>query len=252
MKNILVIISLVTLVCARPVYTEEDTTTLRVLTHTVFPVSYLDTTENEITGFATEYLRDILDKAGIAYSIELLPWSRAYNIALKEPNTLLYGIARTDDREQHFIWFEELFTSHFALYGLSSNSQLRALDMLSIKKRPIGVIRNHIIQTTLRKHGFVNIIEADTNEHLVNLLINNRVDYISISTSGAELMHIKTKFGLNQDLILPLVELPFLKYSIYYALNPSSDPDILSSLTLALESLKSNPEYVRPQPSIKQ
>ena len=252
MKHIPGMLSLIILLSLQPVNADTDTAKLRVLTHTVFPVSYMDTSENKIAGFATEYLRDILEKAGVEYSLELLPWSRAYNIALKEPNTLLYGIARTGDREQHFIWFEELFTSHFALYGLSSNTELAGLDMLSVKKRPIGVIRNHVIQTTLRKQGFVNIIEADTNEHLVNLLINNRVDYISISTSGAELMHIKTKFGIDQDRVTPLVDLPFLKYSIYYALNPETDPELLNSLTIALESLKSDPDYVRPQPSLKQ
>ena len=38
------------------------------------------------------------------YQIRLYPWARAYDMALKEPNVLIFLIARTSARETQFKW----------------------------------------------------------------------------------------------------------------------------------------------------
>src|SRR3990167_4825058 len=76
--------------------------TIRAVTETT-PYTYQK--GERVVGTATEVVEKTLQAAGQTdYQVRLYPWARAYDMALKEPNVLIFLIARTPVRESQFKW----------------------------------------------------------------------------------------------------------------------------------------------------
>ncbi len=77
---------------------------IRVVTEDWSPYNY--TEDGEIKGMATEVVRAVLDRAGLDYTIETLPWARAYKLAQTEPDVLIYSILKLPNRAPLFKWIQ--------------------------------------------------------------------------------------------------------------------------------------------------
>ncbi len=49
-------------------------------------------------------------------SFKLLPWSEGYNLVKTTPDTVLFTITRTPERENDFLWAGPFFTDRDLLY----------------------------------------------------------------------------------------------------------------------------------------
>ena len=96
-----VLFAFISFFCAPKLARAVDVVTLRVVTEDWKPFSYLDK-NNKITGSTAEKVRRILTLAGIPYTLEILPWTRAYRVAIKEPNVLIYSILYSHERSDKF------------------------------------------------------------------------------------------------------------------------------------------------------
>lgn len=88
---------------------------LRILTEEFPP--YNLTENGRITGFSTEVVEAVLHETGIAAPIQSMPWARAYDIALKGENVLIYSITRTAQREKLFKWVGVVAPSDWYLFA---------------------------------------------------------------------------------------------------------------------------------------
>ncbi len=70
-----------------------------------------------VTGLSTEVVRAVLQQAGIEAEIRVMPWARAYDIALNEENVLIYSIVRTPQREKLFKWVGTVAPARWLLYA---------------------------------------------------------------------------------------------------------------------------------------
>lgn len=68
-------------------------------------------------GTAYLQVKAMLDRAGYPYKIRVLPWPRALSIAEKAPNTLIFSIARTAEREAQFQWLGKLAPMQYQFYA---------------------------------------------------------------------------------------------------------------------------------------
>lgn len=77
--------------------------------------------KGKVVGISTEIVAATIDAAELEIApggIRILPWPRAYKMALSTPNTLIYTILRTQARESDFYWIGPLFPSdQFYLFG---------------------------------------------------------------------------------------------------------------------------------------
>src|SRR6185369_7151225 len=75
----------------------------------------------KVVGPATEVTEAVLKRAGVVdYGIALYPWARAQDMALQEPNVLIYLIARTPAREAQFKWAGEIMKVQYHLFKLKA------------------------------------------------------------------------------------------------------------------------------------
>ncbi len=58
-----------------------------------------------------------MKRANVPYTMEVLPWNRAYMRAQAEKDTCLFATARLDNREKLFIWVGPLANNLWAVYG---------------------------------------------------------------------------------------------------------------------------------------
>ena len=217
---------------------------LNIITEGVYPMAFLDPEKNQITGFATQYLRDLLALTDIEYDVNIYPWTRTYRLALSEPNQLVISIARTPRREDKFIWFEPIMDLEFYLYGLADRKDELTDSAIDSKSSPIGVIRNDFNHEELQAEGYTNIIAGENAQALAYLLLRKRVDYIV--TSDSALAYFDIGFQLTADQLYKAQSLEFMNFSIYYAFSKSTDPRIVKELTRASKELNARPDYVKP------
>tara|TARA_R110002126_G_scaffold172606_10_gene321374 strand:+ start:2103 stop:2927 length:825 start_codon:yes stop_codon:yes gene_type:complete len=106
---------------ALPAY---DPSTLLFLTEHSPPGQFL-TDEGEVAGPTIELLKILASNLRQDVQFSLLPWARAYEIALQGNNTVLFETARIPQREQRFKWVGPIKLFDMRLYGTKSVSQSR-------------------------------------------------------------------------------------------------------------------------------
>lgn len=110
-----------------PLYAAEPLQ-LRLLTEDFPPFSMLRE-DGQVDGLSSDIVREMMRRAGIAYRIELLPWVRAYNRAVLEPNTCVYSTTRTEQREPQLKWIGPVVENQWVLYGRDDGpKELRSLE----------------------------------------------------------------------------------------------------------------------------
>jgi polar amino acid transport system substrate-binding protein len=60
--------------------------------------------DGRLVGIATDKVREALARGGFAYTMEMLPWKRAYAAALTRPDSCVFSTTRTPERERLFKW----------------------------------------------------------------------------------------------------------------------------------------------------
>lgn len=70
-----------------------------------------------VVGPAADLIRQVMDESGLEYEIKLVPWNRAYTLATKLDNALVYAMLRQSEREAKFHWLVPVFETPLYLYG---------------------------------------------------------------------------------------------------------------------------------------
>ena len=103
--------------------------------------------------------------ANLNTEIEVFPWARAYQIALSIPNVILFSVARTEQREDKFLWLFKLQPLIYRYYS----SKKRAVNESFIKDNQqdvrVAAVRGSYEEDSLIKQGFLH------QKNLIFLLI---------------------------------------------------------------------------------
>jgi polar amino acid transport system substrate-binding protein len=68
----------------------------------------IEKADGSLGGFSTEVVEALFKITKDQASIKIMPWARAYEVALNQPNTLIYSIAHTQMRDKKFHWIGAL------------------------------------------------------------------------------------------------------------------------------------------------
>lgn len=147
---------------------------LRVLTEDYPPFNMLGS-GGRISGLSTEIVQELFKRAGSNYTIELLPWIRAFNLTVLEANTCLYSTTRTDAREHQFKWIGPLVENPWVLYARTDNRNT-VLSLEEIRRFKIGGYSGDAVSQYLIDRGF-EVDLASTDQLNVKKLLAGRIDY---------------------------------------------------------------------------
>ncbi|UUZ56500.1 hypothetical protein LP419_15750 [Massilia sp. H-1] len=73
--------------------------------------------DGQLTGFATDKVRVIMERAEIDYEIEVLPWKRAFMLAQTQANACIYSTTRIPERETQFKWVGPTHENDWTLFA---------------------------------------------------------------------------------------------------------------------------------------
>lgn len=142
------------------------------------PFSYRD--GKTVKGASVEQVEKVMKDAGIDYTIEMMPWARAYNLAQTTPMSCVFTTAHNAKRDPMFKWVEPLLVDRNILIT-RTGSGVAAKDLEEAKKYTVGTQREDYTEMTLKESGFTKLdITTDFNSTLRKLL-NGRIDMMPIT-----------------------------------------------------------------------
>ena len=109
--------------------------------------------DGKIVGISTEKLVEAFRRSGRKPHLQIMPWSRAYQQTLDNPNYCAYSTARTPDRESLFKWVGPLATDSWILFTRVDNHN-RVAKIEDIKNELIGAQRSGALSSWLLNRGY--------------------------------------------------------------------------------------------------
>ncbi|HEX8614572.1 MAG TPA: transporter substrate-binding domain-containing protein [Telluria sp.] len=127
-----------------------------------------------VVGYSTDKIHEIMARTGLSYSIDVLPWKRAYTSAVQRPNGCVYATTRTPEREALFKWVGPTDEGAWVLLGRADrNFRLTTLD--DARGLRIGTYNGDVRDDYLRARGFK--VDPAPNDMLnPQKLLMNRID----------------------------------------------------------------------------
>jgi polar amino acid transport system substrate-binding protein len=166
-------------------------------------------------------------------AIEVLPWNSAYNIALNRPNTLIFSITRTPEREDKFIWITKVANLKPKLYALKKSNINPTTNLSSLERYTVGTSLNDLVTNKLLEQGFnfkdnlVQIVNADS---IVAMLHKGRLDLIAADPHMIE-YYCKVN-NINPSEFIAVYDFTELNDQLYLAASKRTDPNLIEQLII--------------------
>lgn len=189
--------------------------------------------DGQISGYAVDVINELSNIAGEDIEIQMLPWARALHIAENKPNTLIFSIARTLERENHFIWGGVLLDSPLYIWKLK-NQESESNNHYFIKDNDVyGASRMSAGFEYLKMQKVSNIHIVNTQAQTLKLLFNKRVDFIISSEEGIN--YRLKKLNLDSSLLVKLTSDIKMNQRLYFAFSLGTNPNIIEKYNKAFE-----------------
>ena len=188
---------------------------------------------SEVSGQATSKVKQLLDSLDLRYNIQVVPWARAYNIVKSTPNTLIYSMNRSPEREDAFHWITVVAEIGNSFISLRSNP-FEISQLEDAKNYVVAVVRDGYAYDFLLENGFIvdkNMYVVATLEQQMSLLINKKVDFLF-----TDIQSVKHKLELQQldpEMVVQKYTQPAWTRDLYLAANIDTNPQLLQQLSAA-------------------
>ncbi len=152
--------------------------TVSFTTEDYAPFNYRD--GKVIKGATVEQVEKVMADIGVDYTIEMMPWARAYTLAQSTPMTCVFATAHNGLRDPLFKWVEPLLIDRNILIK-AKNSAVTADNLEEAKKYLVGTWREDYTETTLKEKGFPKLDVASDFNATMRKLLGGRIDMMPIS-----------------------------------------------------------------------
>jgi len=199
------------------------------------PYNYVE--NGTIRGIAVDLLLGVfrqMDSTISSDHIRVLPWSRAYGIALTQDNTAIFSTVRLPEREDLFKWAGPLGSDRKVIFA-DRESTIEITDPGDLNQYRIGVVRDDAAFTQLQALGIEtsNIVEMGTVPALISLMEEGTIDlwcygdlaggYFTEKETG-DRSYFKVVYTLDSE-------------DLYYAFNRNTSDQTVDAFQEALDTL---------------
>ena len=193
------------------------------------------------TGSSTEVVREIMRRLGLPAEIQVLTWARAYQLALTQPNVVLFSTARTKEREDLFHWVGPIYKVRFGFYA-RRGSGLYLTGLADAKKvGAIATYKDDVREQLLKSQGFTNLDSSKSPASNLKKLLAGRVDLWLYSNLGVP--SVARQLGIDPaevELVLPFKD----KYA-YIAVSKGTPRVMVEKWQAALDDMKRDGSFGR-------
>jgi polar amino acid transport system substrate-binding protein len=222
---------------------------LRIVTEEYPPYNYTD--GGTLVGLATEVVQAVLRELDIDADFEVNEWETSYNVALNEPNVLIFSIGRNEKREDLFKWVGEITPQDkiylFALRSRVDRNQIEISDLDSAKDYSIGTTKDDFREQYLLGRGFTVGNQLVRGELVHNNMWNlfwGKVDLVALpEMAGFTLAKTLGYDPAELTTVLELSEIP--PGANYMAFSKDTPDEVVDKFKVALAKIKSEGIYDR-------
>jgi len=216
---------------------------LKVVTEEMYPLNYRDSSSGKLKGLSIEIVEAILRASGQSVPIQMLPWRRAYRMALNRENTLIFSLVRSPERESLFHWIGPVHSLNGYLIALNSRDDIQLKSLDDANRYQIATISEYYTEDYLLNRG----IKRDKLESVpqglqaIKMLLSGRVDLIALSDVNFSQnirklgikpkLNFKTKYKFNTD-----------KVELYLALSKTTPDHLVKKFQTIYRQLKASGE----------
>lgn len=212
---------------------------LAIVTEHLAPFQIVD--KDSISGLATEIVLASLDAAAFDYTLDVHPWTLAYERATQQSNTCIYSLARLPMRETQFKWIGHIASGTSSFYSLN-NRNIDVSTVADAKHFKTAVIEDDVTHHFLLAKGFVenqHLYASSNYDTLLNLLEvpSRNIDLVIIND---DLMQYR--LGSSNDIhkYQKLFRIEELKLDFHLACSISTEQDIVDKLSASMNDLEQN------------
>ncbi|WDE05229.1 transporter substrate-binding domain-containing protein [Thalassomonas viridans] len=224
-----------------------DELSLRVVTENFPPYNY-QTDKGELAGVMNHIVQELLKRLESKQNIEVLPWARAYKIALTEPNTLIYSILKTPPREEKFHWLLSFLSLDINMYALPRAHRGQISQFREVQQQSIGIMRSSSHENYIRQHFTPHNNKIITNISYLHLYQMHQRQRLDLLVAPRRLIDY-----LNQSEQTPpetrpkaIFKLPFpYQKKLYIALSKNSPAATVTRVKKALISMRDDGTIAR-------
>ena len=177
-KNIQIIVAFIILLLPRTILSAE----LTILTENLPPLNF--NKNGVLMGPAVDIVKEIQNRVGSHDKIQVYPWARAYKMALEEANIVIFGMARTEVRDEKFHWIGPIAEKRDIL-AANKKTGIKINSLEEAKKvGHIGTLRDDAKEIFLQRHGFTNLVSTHDDQNNVKKLEFGRIDLWATKVPG--------------------------------------------------------------------
>ena len=230
-------IVLLALMCAvsSSAYSDESSEVLHLFTEPFPPFSMTTdgsahaSSAEQVTGFAAETFKELMRRADVTATMQLVPWKRAYAQALEYPNNGAFPTFRTPERETLFSWVGPLVENNWVLMA-RADSDIALETLADAGRYRIGGYLGDSLPAYLEAQGLkVDYVNNDVLN--VRKLARGRIDlWPVVEVEGPPLL-------AQQEGVAVKKVFTFKRTEMALALNPGTDPELVARLQLTLEQM---------------
>ena len=190
--------------------------------------------DGKLTGMTVGIVEEIQKRVGNTDPIQMVPWARGLEALTNNPNTVLFSMGRTAERNDLFQWVGPIAETAFGLYvKADSKIEIKSLDDAK-KVKAIGVYKDDVRDQFLTKAGFANLDRTSDNITNFKKLMLGRVDMYASSSNDIQGNAERAGFKVS-DIRLAYV---FLKTQVFVAVSKKTDPAVVAKWNAALTAMK--------------
>jgi polar amino acid transport system substrate-binding protein len=216
---------------------------VKIVTENYPPYNYEE--NGKVKGVSTEIVRAVLKEMGLNIKITVYPWARTYRLALEEPNTLIYSIARTPEREHKFKWVGVIAPADQVLLSLKERTDIKLNNLDDTRKYKIGTVRDDVIEHHLLSNGFKvgkNIDRCNNYNSNIKKLLRKRIDLCAIGKLVG--YNILRKIGHEPgDTVKQVYRFDVLSKGVNMAFQKDTPDEVVNKFRRGLEKIKENKTY---------
>jgi polar amino acid transport system substrate-binding protein len=147
----------------------------------ILPPDQFENEQGIPSGFSVDVVREIQRRVGDTSPIRMAHWANAYTETLSKPNTILFTMVRTSEREKLFQWVGPLMEQRFIL-AVRADSRVTLNSLNDARRlRRIGTVKADYRHVYLAEQGFTNLDPVDYSDQNIRRLMAGRIDALASS-----------------------------------------------------------------------
>ncbi len=225
-------------------YAGNDSSKITMMTE-IYP-PYNMKVDGQLQGIAVDILEEMLKVIGTGQDRNdfiLTNWSRAYSMAEKRKNHMVFSTTRTAHREPLFKWVGPITTTTVGIVALKEKG-IVINNLSDLKQYRIGTVLKDIGEQILLQSGIDRKqIHSIGGTNCIDLSFKkmkiDRIDMFAYEINSAKYEAKNNGHNFDDfDIIYTLKE-----GQLYYAFNIETDDEVINRWQNALDTVKANGRY---------